>query len=98
MPQRRGYETAVQSEEDEGGDLDLAPWNLVNATLYCRRMLSGQFSAVTPIVLFLLAYQRLVLSIWPTDGWLLAAGFAAVVLGLALFMEGLKFGLVRLIS
>ena len=70
-------------------------WTGAATLRYARQMLMEQLRAVLPIAVFLVGYQRLVLQIWPTNPWALAGGIAAAVLGLAIFMEGLKFGLVR---
>ena len=91
---------ALRSSAASDWDVDSAApaaglWTGAATLRYARQMLMEQLRAVLPIAVFLVGYQRLVLQIWPTNPWALAGGIAAAVLGLAIFMEGLKFGLVR---
>lgn len=52
-----------------------------------------QFRAVVPLALYLIIFQLLVLQHYVQDGWLIVGGMFAVIVGLMLFMEGLKIGL-----
>ena len=62
-------------------------------TPYLSSRLFEQARAVIPLALYLLLFQVFILRQEVTDAALLAAGLFAVVLGLMLFMEGLKVGL-----
>lgn len=55
-----------------------------------------QFRAVFPLALYLAFFQWLVLRQSVSDSLTIGAGLAAVMLGLMLFMEGLKLGLMPL--
>jgi hypothetical protein len=52
-----------------------------------------QTRAVVPLALLLVAFQALALRSFPGDAEQIALGIAAVILGLMLFMEGVKHGL-----
>lgn len=52
-----------------------------------------QTRAVVPLALYLAVFQLLLLHQAVSDAAVIAAGFVAVILGLMLFMEGLKLGL-----
>ncbi len=52
-----------------------------------------QFKAVMPLVLYLVLFQLLILRQAVQDAWIISVGLLAVVMGLMLFMEGLKVGL-----
>lgn len=52
-----------------------------------------QFRAVAPLAVYLFLFQILILKHSVADAGTIALGLAAVMLGLALFMEGLKVGL-----
>ena len=52
-----------------------------------------QIRAVVPLALYLALFQLLLLHQSVSDAAVIAAGFVAVILGLMLFMEGLKLGL-----
>ena len=62
-------------------------------TPYVSVRLFEQLRAVLPLVAYLVLFQLLILKQSVTDSWVLTAGMIAVVLGLMLFMEGLKLGL-----
>ena len=53
----------------------------------------GQVRTVVPLGLCLLLFQILILRQNVADIWIVLAGFGAVIVGLMLFMEGLKLGL-----
>lgn len=52
-----------------------------------------QAKAVVPLALYLMAFQLLILRQSVTDSWIITAGLVSVIIGLMLFMEGLKVGL-----
>lgn len=52
-----------------------------------------QFRSVMPLVAYLVIFQLLILRQDMHDPWVVFSGLAAVVLGLMLFIEGLKLGL-----
>ena len=52
-----------------------------------------QARAVLPLALYLALFQLLILRQLVADPWLVTAGMFAVIVGLMLFMEGLKLGL-----
>lgn len=60
---------------------------------YVGVRLSEQARAVIPLALYLVLFQLLILRQSVVDSWEIAAGLTAVILGLMLFMEGLKIGL-----
>ncbi len=52
-----------------------------------------QVRAVIPLSIYLILFQMLILRQSVTDSWVITAGLLAVIVGLMLFMEGLKLGL-----
>ena len=52
-----------------------------------------QVRAVVPLALYLALFQILILRQLVDDSWLITGGLFAVIVGLMLFMEGLKLGL-----
>ncbi|HJP37002.1 MAG TPA: DUF1538 domain-containing protein, partial [Gammaproteobacteria bacterium] len=52
-----------------------------------------QAKAVVPLAAYLVLFQLLILRQNVTDSWIITGGLAAVIIGLMLFMEGLKVGL-----
>jgi len=52
-----------------------------------------QLQAVIPLGLYLALFQILMLRQDVTDSWVITMGLGAVIIGLMLFMEGLKLGL-----
>jgi len=52
-----------------------------------------QAKAVVPLALYLILFQLLILRQNIADSWIITGGLAAVIVGLMLFMEGLKVGL-----
>jgi hypothetical protein len=52
-----------------------------------------QVKAVVPLALYLALFQILILRQLVDDSWLITGGLFAVIVGLMLFMEGLKLGL-----
>ncbi|EDZ61889.1 protein containing DUF1538 [Sulfurimonas gotlandica GD1] len=55
-----------------------------------------QVSAVVPLALYLMLFQVLILRQLVEGGWFIVGGMFAVIVGLMLFMEGLKIGLMPL--
>jgi hypothetical protein len=62
-------------------------------TPYIGIRLGDQIKTVVPLALYLMLFQLVVLRQSVNDAGLIAAGMVAVILGLMLFMEGLKLGL-----
>lgn len=52
-----------------------------------------QARAVVPLALYLVLFELLILRQHVTDSWVVTGGLLAVMVGLMLFMEGLKLGL-----
>ena len=72
----------------------LPPRNIYNLlSPYIRIRLIDQVRAVVPLALYLILFQLLILRQMIDDSWIIAAGLFAVIVGLMLFMEGLKLGL-----
>jgi hypothetical protein len=88
----------IAAYEVEGG---AAPRRLELRTLDVYRLLkpyvsvrfSEQLRAVVPLALYLVLFQLLILRQHVADSWTVTAGLLAVMVGLMLFMEGLKLGL-----
>lgn len=62
-------------------------------TPYVGTRLSDQLKAVIPLAAYLVLFQILILRQNVTDSWVLTGGLIAVIIGLMLFMEGLKLGM-----
>ncbi len=60
---------------------------------YIRRRLWDQIKAVLPLAVYLALFQLVILRQGVADYGLITGGLIAVILGLMLFMEGLKVGL-----
>ena len=60
---------------------------------YLSVRFNDQFRAVTPLAIYLVLFQIFILRQSIADSSIITAGLIAVVLGLMLFMEGLKVGL-----
>ncbi len=60
---------------------------------YFREMLSEQMKAVLPLVFYIAIFTILVLRQPLSDPFIVSTGIAAIILGLMMFMEGLKRGL-----
>jgi uncharacterized protein DUF1538 len=60
---------------------------------YVSSRFMDQVRAVVPLALYLVLFQILILRQFVEDGWLIVGGMFAVIIGLMLFMEGLKIGL-----
>ncbi|QEP44410.1 DUF1538 domain-containing protein [Ectothiorhodospiraceae bacterium BW-2] len=66
-------------------------WRLIAPYVGVR--LKEQLQAVVPLALYLVLLQVVILRQEVTDAGVIAAGLVAVIMGLMLFMEGLKIGL-----
>jgi hypothetical protein len=73
-------------------------WSEIAAILkpYLNVRLMEQVRAVVPLALYLALFQIVILRQLVEDALLVTAGLAAVIVGLMLFMEGLKLGLMPL--
>jgi hypothetical protein len=60
---------------------------------YVSVRLVEQVRAVVPLALYLVLFELLILRHHVADSWTVTAGLLAVIVGLMLFMEGLKLGL-----
>ncbi|MDZ7795353.1 MAG: DUF1538 family protein [Spirochaetia bacterium] len=63
---------------------------------YAKARIVEQIRSVSFILLYLIVFQRFVLGIPITDGLWIAIGIGMVVLGLTLFLEGIKLGIMPL--
>ena len=55
-----------------------------------------QARAVVPLAIYLVLFQLLILRQGVEDSWIISAGLISVIIGLMMFMEGLKLGLMPL--
>lgn len=60
---------------------------------YLKQKVSEQLKAVLPLALYLVLFQTLILRQHIIDASMVVGGLVAVILGLMLFMEGLRLGL-----
>lgn len=60
---------------------------------YISVRFTEQARAVVPLAIYLVLFQLLILRQGVTDAWQITGGLLAVMVGLMLFMEGLKLGL-----
>src|SRR3990172_7343473 len=60
---------------------------------YLSIRLRDQIKAVLPLAGYLALFQLLILKQDVTDSWIISGGLLSVIIGLMLFMEGLKVGL-----
>nr|CRH07761.1 Conserved membrane protein of unknown function [Candidatus Magnetococcus massalia] len=60
---------------------------------YVSVRFSDQAKAVVPLAIYLALFQFFILRQLVQDPWIISAGLFAVIIGLMLFMEGLKMGL-----
>ncbi len=85
----------------DGHELPHKPAALVVGSSHIYRLLKPylnvrfmeQFSAVMPLAVYLVLFQIFMLRQSVTDAGIITLGLAAVILGLMIFMEGLKVGL-----
>ncbi len=74
--------------------LKLRPIDIYRLTApYMGVRLWDQIKAVVPLGAYLVAFQLLILRQHVTDSWVITIGLLSVIIGLMLFMEGLKVGL-----
>lgn len=57
---------------------------------------ADQARAVVPLAIYLVLFQLLILRQGVSGAWVIGGGLVAVIVGLMMFMEGLKLGLMRL--
>jgi len=90
------------AEYDDQGNLIPHVWEKLRLTPtniqrllgpYVSVRLYDQCKAVVPLALYLIFFQILILRQAVADSWIITAGLFAVIIGLMLFMEGLKLGL-----
>ena len=60
---------------------------------YISTRLQDQVRAVIPLAIYLVLFQLIVLRENVQDAWIISSGLLAVIIGLMLFMEGLRVGL-----
>ena len=60
---------------------------------YISVRLNEQVRAVLPLAVYLVLFQLFILKQNVADSWVISAGLISVIIGLMLFMEGLKVGL-----
>lgn len=88
-------------QDENGADVPYHPpkLNLRNIDIYrlvkpyVSIRLYDQIKAVLPLALYLVLFQLFILRQDLTDSWVITAGLVSVIIGLMLFMEGLKVGL-----
>ena len=74
--------------------LQLRPIDIYNVVRpYVSVRLLDQVKAVVPLAIYLVLFQMFILRQDVTDSWIITGGLVAVIVGLMLFMEGLKVGL-----
>ncbi|MDX1582503.1 MAG: DUF1538 domain-containing protein [Thermoanaerobaculia bacterium] len=88
-------------KDADGSDLPHRPSRLELRSLdvvrlvrpYVSVRLADQMKAVVPLALYLFLFQLLILRRYVENSWQIVGGLLAVILGLMLFMEGLRVGL-----
>ncbi|MBL1140878.1 MAG: DUF1538 domain-containing protein [Proteobacteria bacterium] len=95
-------ELAPEIEQDKYGvDLVCRPSKIKLRSIDVYRLaqpyltvrLIDQVKAVLPLAIYLVLFQLLILRQNVSDSWIITAGLLSVIIGLMLFMEGLKVGL-----
>jgi len=93
---------APSIEKDaEGNDIPYHPPKIQLRSLdivrlikpYISVRLNEQIRAVVPLAIYLALFQLFILKQNVSDHWVITAGMISVIIGLMLFMEGLKVGL-----
>ena len=93
---------APKIQQDENGiDIPYTPPKLKLRNIDIYRLvqpyvsirLYDQIKAVLPLALYLILFQLFILRQDLTDSWVIMAGLVSVIIGLMMFMEGLKVGL-----
>ena len=93
--------TPVLELDAEGRELPYRPEKIKLRPIDVHRLLSpyisvrflAQIKAVVPLAAYLLLFQVLILRQSVMDIWIITGGMVAVIIGLMVFMEGLKLGL-----
>jgi hypothetical protein len=88
-------------QDENGADVPYHPPKLTLRNIDIYRLvqpyvsvrLYDQIKAVLPLALYLVLFQLFILRQDLTDSWVITAGLVSVIIGLMLFMEGLKVGL-----
>ena len=88
-------------QDSDGADIPYVPPKLRLRNIDIYRLvqpyvsirLYDQIKAVLPLALYLILFQLFILRQDLTDSWVITAGLVSVIIGLMLFMEGLKVGL-----
>jgi len=88
-------------QDSDGNDIPYVPPKLKLRNIDIYRLvqpyvsirLYDQIRAVLPLALYLVLFQLFILRQDLTDSWVITAGLVSVIIGLMLFMEGLKVGL-----
>jgi hypothetical protein len=85
------YESAGSARR---GRIELRPLDIYRLLQpYVSVRFLEQARAVVPLALYLVLFELLILRHHVEDSWVVTAGLIAVMVGLMLFMEGLKLGL-----
>jgi hypothetical protein len=87
--------------DEHGKEIPYKPAKLELRVMDVYRLLSPyisvrlfeQIKAVVPLAVYLILFQLLILNQAISDSWIITAGLLSVIVGLMLFMEGLKLGL-----
>jgi hypothetical protein len=87
--------------DEDGNEIPYQPTRLHLSGIDMYRLLGpyvgfrliSQVRAVVPLAAYLFLFQILILRQGVLDHWVITAGLIAVILGLMIFMEGLKLGL-----
>ncbi|MCH8156819.1 MAG: DUF1538 family protein, partial [Nitrospinae bacterium] len=93
--------TPKLKQDAEGKDIPYRPGKIQLRAIDIHRLLTpyitvrlmNQIKAVVPLAAYLMLFQLLILRQTVLDHWIITAGLFAVIVGLMLFMEGLKLGL-----
>lgn len=88
-------------QDDSGNDLPYRPQKLQLRGIDVYRLVQpyvsvrlwDQIKAVVPLAIYLFLFLLLILRQHVVDSWVITAGLIAVMVGLMLFIEGLKVGL-----
>lgn len=87
--------------DEDGNEIPHRPTNLYLHRSDVYRLIApyltvrfnDQFRAVFPLAVYLVLFQVLILRQAVVDSWIISGGLIAVIIGLMIFMEGLKVGL-----
>ncbi len=85
---------AEQRVKRGGNALPMSRFEIIRVLQpYISQRVGEQLKAVLPLAAYLILFQIFLLNRSVEDPWVIGAGLAAVLIGLMLFMEGLKLGL-----